>query len=143
MLPPAMIVQSSSNTKQPKRVRIKLINGVNTFLSPNTSMANSDIMSRWIRIVMDMQQERDKKNILIMDSFRGHLTQEIGEACIATNSLRAVIPGELTSTLQPLDLTVNRSIKCKIKNYVHRQNILSIYNRDHNRSEMLKELHIS
>ena len=103
-------------------------------------MANSDIMSRWIRIVMDMQQERDK-NILIMDTFRGHLTQEIGEACIDTNTLRAVIPGGLTSTLQPLDLTVNRSMKCKIKNYVHRQNILSTYNKDHNRSEMLKELH--
>ena len=77
--------------------------------------------------------------MLIMDSFWGHLIQEIGEACIATNSLRAVIPGELTSQLQPLDLTVNRSIKCKIKNYAHRQNILSTYNRDHNRSEMLKD----
>ena len=55
MLPPAMIVQSSSNTKHPKRARLKLINDVITFLHPNTSMANSDIMSRWIRIVMDMQ----------------------------------------------------------------------------------------
>ena len=74
MLPPAMIVSYSTTKMQPKRARIKLINRVITFINPNTSMANSDIMSRWIRIVMDMQQERDKKNILIMDSFRGHLT---------------------------------------------------------------------
>ena len=46
MLPPAMIVQSLSNTKHPKRARMKSINGAITFLNPNTSMANSDIMSR-------------------------------------------------------------------------------------------------
>ena len=81
MLPPAIIVSYSTTKKHPKRA----INGVITFLNPNTSLANSDIMRRWIRIVMDMQQERDKKNLLIMDTFRVHLTQEIGEACIDTN----------------------------------------------------------
>ena len=55
--------------------------------------------------------------LLLMDSFGGHRTEQIREACQATRTVRALIPGGLTSQLQPLDLTVNRSFKCKMKRY--------------------------
>ena len=89
------------------------------FENSGTSMCNSDIMQRWILVMMGEQAEHSngKKNILIMDSFAGHRTQEVGVACSATNTLRALIPGGLTSKLQPLDLTVNKSFKVKMKKY--------------------------
>ncbi len=147
--PPALVVRK--DCQHWKRARIKLIHGVLFFMNPKTSMCNSDIMQRWIRIMMggvhttcrDSRVMTDnihsmtssisrrtvdipsseRKNILILDSFRGHLTDEIGVACHDTNTLRAVIPGGLTSQLQPLDLTVNRSFKCKMRDLL-RKNIL-------------------
>jgi hypothetical protein len=77
-------------------------------------MANSDIMQRWIRLMMP-QQSGSKSNLLILDSFRGHLTNDVKQACIDTRTVRALIPGELNSKLQPLDLTVNRSFKAHLR----------------------------
>ena len=115
-LPPAIIVKS--NSTRLKRARIKLVDGVMIFQNPKTSMANSDIMERWIRTMMPTVTE-GKKNVLILDSFRGHLTDGIGVACTETNTLRAVIPGGLTSHIQPLDLTVNRSFKSHLRKLYH------------------------
>ena len=109
-LPPAIIVKSTSTKIQ--NAYIELINGVLVFHNPRTSMANSDIMQRWIRLMMP---RTDNKNLLILDSFRGHLTADIKQACIDTNTFRAVIPGGLTGHLQPLDLTVNRSFKAHLR----------------------------
>ena len=50
-----------------------------------------------------------------MDSFSGHLTEDIKQACNDMNTIRAVIPGGMTSHLQPLDLTVNRSFKAHLR----------------------------
>ena len=72
-------------------------------------------MQRWLRLNIIPEPERDKKNILILDSFRGHLTEEIGQACKDTGTLRCVIPGGYTSKLQPLDLKVNRSFKSRLR----------------------------
>jgi hypothetical protein len=56
-------------------------------------MANSDIMQRWIRLMMP-QQSGSKSNLLILDSFRGHLTNDVKQACIDTRTVRAVIPAD-------------------------------------------------
>jgi hypothetical protein len=121
-LPPAIIVKTDKTHL--KRARIKLVNGVLVFLNPRTSMANSDIMQRWIRLMLPTSAGDDddhhhdhghRHNLLIMDSFRGHLTDEVKQACVETNTLQAVIPGGLTSYLQPLDLTVNRSFKAHLR----------------------------
>jgi hypothetical protein len=61
--------------------------------------------------------KRARNQFLILDSFRGHLTDKIKETCEKRNIIRAVIPGGMTKYLQPLDLTVNRSFKSKVKDY--------------------------
>lgn len=108
-LPPAIIVKSSR-----KLSRISLMNGVLVFHNPKTSMANSDIMSKWIKIMLPYS---DYKSLLILDSFRGHLAEQVKCTCDENNIIRAVIPGGLTSKCQPIDLTVNRSFKCHLKRY--------------------------
>ena len=73
-----------------------------------------------------------------MDSFRGHLTDDIKQASIDLNTVRAVIPGGLTGHLQPLDLTVNRSFKAQLrKEYAQYLN-----GNDINRQSPTQRLHV-
>jgi hypothetical protein len=113
-LPPAVIVKSNS-----KKPRIKLVNGVLVFYNPKTSMSNHRITKQWIQVML--QPIATEKTMLIMDSFKDHLTADVADKCSEFNIARAIIPGGLTGKLQPLDLTVNRSFKCKLKDYL-RQN---------------------
>ena len=100
-LPPAIIVKSGIRAKP-----FEYMNGVLVFNNPKTSMANSDIMSKWI----EMTIKNEEKTMLILDSFRGHLTEQIKQTCDNRNIVRAVIPGGMTKYLQPLDLTVKASL---------------------------------
>ena len=52
-----------------------------------------------------------KKSLLIWDSFRAHLVDSVKRAVKETNTDIAVIPGGLTSVLQPLDVSLNKPFK--------------------------------
>ena len=56
------------------------------------------------------------KSILIFDSARSHLTEEVKKE-VKKHSQIAVIPGGLTKKLQPLDLTVNKPFKDHMKKH--------------------------
>ena len=78
------------------------------------SMANSTIMCQWLKIIFgEIDTTRD--SLLVLDSFRGHLTSYVKETCNRFKITRAVIPGGFTSKLQPLDISVNRSFKSHVK----------------------------
>ena len=55
-----------------------------------------------------------KKSLLIYDAAKSHLTDEVKRE-VKKYSKLAVIPGGLTKLLQPLDLSVNKSFKDKMK----------------------------
>ena len=44
------------------------------------------------------------KSLLVWDSFRGHLTQPVKNTLARLNTVPAIIPGGMTSMLQPLDV---------------------------------------
>ena len=48
-LPPCIVVKSNSQ----KPVRPKLINGILVFFNPKTSMMNSDLMTKWLKVYFD------------------------------------------------------------------------------------------
>ncbi|CAI7758259.1 unnamed protein product [Closterium sp. NIES-53] len=57
---------------------------------------------------------RPRKALLVLDSYRGHLTPEVkkfGEL----NLVPPVIPAGCTSEIQPLDVAVNRSFKAAVR----------------------------
>jgi len=67
---------------------------------------DSTLMLTWIKEYLLPSLISDR-NLLIFDSFKGHLTEDV-KNCLKENNIRyAVIPGGCTSFLQPLDLTVN------------------------------------
>ena len=52
---------------------------------------------------------------MVWDSFRGHLTDAVKDLLARRNVDVAVIPGGLTSNLQPLDKCINKPFKAKLR----------------------------
>ena len=123
-LPPAIIVKTAK-----KNGYTTMVNGVLVFFNPISSMANSNIMSEWISVMLP---HTARTTMLILDSFRGHLTDQVKHACDENNIVRAVIPGGLTPYCQPLDLTVNRSFKSLLRAYYRKYGLRQ--ERDTNRT---------
>ncbi|CAG8585247.1 7378_t:CDS:2, partial [Scutellospora calospora] len=53
------------------------------------------------------------QSLLVLDSFRGHLVDPVKNRLNEKNTNMAVISGELTSKLQLLDVSINKSFKSK------------------------------
>ena len=58
----------------------------------------------------------NQKSMLVWDMFRSHLVPKVkARLQKGYNTTAAVIPGGLTSVLQPLDVSLNRPLKCHIR----------------------------
>ena len=89
--------------------------GIVVTVSPKGWM-NQEIMRQWLDKVWRRRRGSffARNSLLIYDSHKSHLTSEI-QGLVKSHSQLAVIPGGLTKILQPLDLTVNRSYKVKLR----------------------------
>ena len=56
-----------------------------------------------------------RKSLLVMDSFEGHKTDLVKKRCNEENTDIAIIPGGLTSVLQPLDVCLNKPFKDRLR----------------------------
>lgn len=56
-----------------------------------------------------------KKSLLVWDQFRAHKTDKVKEKCASLNTTQAMIPGGLTSILQPLDVVLNKPFKDRMR----------------------------
>ena len=74
---------------------------------------DADGMKLWIQKVWSSQPGSllRKKSLLVWDSFRAHLADPVKRALRQTNTDVVVIPGGLTSILQPLDVCLNKPFK--------------------------------
>jgi hypothetical protein len=86
-----------------------------TVWKQKTHSFNSNLMVDYIDNFLSLQFKKDDPKLLILDSFPGHRTVIVKEACKRHNFDMVMIPGGCTKYLQPLDLTVNRSFKAKLK----------------------------
>jgi len=57
--------------------------------------------------------------LLVLDSFSAHIVDSVKRRFGEKNTNIAVIPGGLTSHLQPLDVSINKSFKAKVKFIVY------------------------
>ncbi|KAJ3641811.1 hypothetical protein Zmor_028284 [Zophobas morio] len=60
------------------------------------------------------EKRRKSQCLIIYDSCRAHLTEEI-KTLVQQHTELAVIPGGLTKALQPLDVAINKSFKDKLR----------------------------
>ena len=79
----------------------------------------SGIMVSWVDWLA-AQFNAEERQMLIMDSHRSHMTDAVKTACKQHNIDIVMIPGGCTKYLQPLDLTVNRSFKSKLKQHYYK-----------------------
>ena len=57
------------------------------------------------------------KSILLMDSMRAHVRDDIKEILKHVNTMPVIIPCGTTKFLQPLDIAVNRSFKSRMRQH--------------------------
>lgn len=79
---------------------------------------NEEIMISWINSAWVKRKNSlfKPRALLIMDSMKAHLKENVKNACKTSGAKLSIIPGGLTKKLQPLDLGINRSFKCRIRN---------------------------
>ena len=67
-------------------------------------------MKEWIRKCLPRTRNHEQ-SLLVWDSFRAHLTDDVKAALRQRKIDVAVIPGGLTPVLQPLDKCLNKPFK--------------------------------
>ncbi|CAI7888197.1 unnamed protein product [Closterium sp. NIES-54] len=58
---------------------------------------------------------QSRSAMLVLESYRGHLTKEVKARFAALNIVPAVIPAGCTADVQPLDVSVNKSFKASVR----------------------------
>src|SRR6266540_3600815 len=59
----------------------------------------------------------NSRSLLVLDSFQEHLVDSVKNRFNEKQTNIAVIPGGLTSKLQPLDVAINKSFKANLRQY--------------------------
>jgi hypothetical protein len=59
----------------------------------------------------------NKCGMLVLDSFKGHLTLQVKEEMRKANTDLVVIPGEMTSQLQELDVVIKKPFKAHLRQH--------------------------
>jgi hypothetical protein len=99
-----------------KRLPKNLPNGIFVYMNEKGWM-NEELTKIWIdRVWGNRPNSFDQKSLLVMDSFEGHKTELVKESCRKSKCDLAIIPGGLTSVVQPLDVCVNKPFKDKLRN---------------------------
>jgi hypothetical protein len=73
-----------------------------------------ELMVKWLKEVWHRRPGSllKKRGMLVLDAFKGHLTEKV--KTVASNLLNTdlvIIPGDMTSQLQVLDVVVNKAFK--------------------------------
>lgn len=72
------------------------------------------LMLRWINEIYLPFTGRER-SLLVMDSFRAHITDDVKKQLRRGNVVPAIIPGGCTSKLQPLDVSINKPVKSYLR----------------------------
>jgi hypothetical protein len=77
---------------------------------------NESEMIWWIENVWTRRAGRgaNPRSLLVLDSFTAHKTTAVKNRFREKHTDIAIIPGGLTSRLQPLDVSLNKSFKSKV-----------------------------
>ncbi|KAK8785959.1 hypothetical protein V5799_007676 [Amblyomma americanum] len=71
----------------------------------------------WIRLVWNRRPGAllRHRSMLVLDASCGHLTESVKRALTEARTDFVVIPGGMTSTLQPLDMVLNKPFKDRVR----------------------------
>lgn len=105
-LPPYVIIKRKTlpKGKFPRGVHVRV---------QNKGWMDEALMKDWVKCVWNNRPGALLKQpaMLVLDSFRGHLVQPVKTAIEEGKTELVIIPGGLTSVLQPLDVAINKPFK--------------------------------
>jgi transposase-like protein len=110
---------SNKGDKMPMHIVVRgegkahVLNGVVVRYQERAWMT-SDLTERWLKSTY-LPFRKSASDILVMDSFSGHISRRVKQFCREKSARIAVIPGGCTAHLQPLDISVNRSFKAGVR----------------------------
>ncbi|XP_056407556.1 uncharacterized protein LOC130300905 [Hyla sarda] len=109
-LPPLVIFKRKTLPKE------NIPRGVHVHVHPKGWM-DEEGMKLWLKNVWGKRPGASlrKPCLLVLDAFRSHLTETIKQEFQKFKTDIAVIPGGLTSQLQPLDVSINKPIKAHMR----------------------------
>jgi hypothetical protein len=83
---------------------------------------NAELMVKWIQEHLKTYMDRCgvQELLLVMDSVKFHLTEEVRDALKKLHVVLAVVPAGCTSILQPLDTHINKVFKRHMKDATER-----------------------
>ena len=110
-LPPYIILKRKTMPKNvvfPKGVIIRV---------QEKGWMNNELMLDWLKCVWFRRPGAmlNMKSMLVLDAFRGHLTEDVKSSLKRNKVDLVVIPGGMTSQLQPLDVSINKPFKANIR----------------------------
>ena len=96
--------------------KIKFPAAVFVYVHENDWMDQAGV-KLWINNVWNKRNGglRKEHSLLVWDMFRSHLKSETKNYLNQSNTATVVIPGGLTSLLQPLDLSLNKPFKDRLR----------------------------
>ena len=75
---------------------------------------DEDLMCKWL-IEIWTKHTKLLPSLLVLDSFKGHITDLLYERYKELSTTVSVIPGGCTSVLQPLDVAINKPFKSVLR----------------------------
>lgn len=77
---------------------------------------DEQLVQDWLRTVWSKVGGLSRrKSMLVWDSFRAHLSKPVRSTLRSINTECVVIPGGMTSMLQPLDVSINKPFKDRMR----------------------------
>lgn len=110
-LPPVIV--SNVKIQQPRIPYVVSEQESRVYQQANSHMSGV-LTERWVDHICCNYKPGERK-VLMIDSFSGHLTDQVKQACLDNRIDHIQIPAGCTSLCQPLDLTVNRSFKANVR----------------------------
>jgi len=76
-----------------------------------------ELMLEWLNIVWGRSPRAflNQPSMLVLDAFKGHLTDSVKNQLHKMKTELVVIPGGMTSVLQPMDVSINKPFKDRLR----------------------------
>jgi len=76
-----------------------------------------ELMLEWLKIVWGRRPRAflNQQSMLVLDAFKGHLTDSMRNQLRKMKTELVVIPGGMTSVLQPMDISINKPFKDRLR----------------------------
>jgi len=109
-LPPLLILKTKTLPKSeafPKDIIVR---------AQEKGWMTKELMLEWLKIVWGHRPRAflNQPSMLVLDTFKGHLTDSMKNQ-LCKMKTEVVIPGGMTSVLQPMDVSINKSFKDRLR----------------------------